>query len=49
METDTLDDALPTLVFVRMGDTVAAFSTASDAGTVDQGKPVVDAQVAKLG
>ncbi|MFI1282797.1 hypothetical protein ACH4U5_18915 [Streptomyces sp. NPDC020858] len=48
-ETDTGGEALPTLVFVRKGDTVAAFSTASDAGTVDQGKPVVDAQVAKLG
>lgn len=29
-ETDTGGDALPTLVFVRKGDTVAAFSTASD-------------------
>lgn len=46
---DAGGDELPTLVFVRKGDTVAAFSTASDAGTGDQAKPVVDAQVKRLG
>lgn len=40
--------ALPTVVFLRKGDTVAAFSTAGDGDTVEQAKPVVDAQVENL-